>query len=157
MISQLHFLNIKRALTQICTQRSSFLFQKTELVSSQRYSLSTRTRNRTKEGMVSVKNREQVREKFRREDSLINSSGVAQLICFGLRMPLVKRADKINETGIRKEIHGREAKAHRKRAKNQKEPEEQRRRGELQRKGFGWRGAVQRPKKKLNDRELYQK
>lgn len=66
---------------------------------------------------VSVKNREQVgvREKFRREDSLINSSGVAQLICFGLRMPLVKRADKINETEIRKEIRGREAKAHRKR------------------------------------------
>lgn len=31
--------------------------------------------------------------------SSINSSGVAQLICFELRMPLVKRADKINETG----------------------------------------------------------
>lgn len=28
----------------------------------------------------------------------INSSGVTQLICFELRMPLVKRADKINET-----------------------------------------------------------
>lgn len=33
--------------------------------------------------------------------SPINSSGVAQLICFELRMPLVKRADKINETGTR--------------------------------------------------------
>lgn len=56
-----------------------------------------------------VKNRERGEAVFRGaqswsartgESSPINSSGVAQLICFGLRMPLVKRADKINETGI---------------------------------------------------------
>lgn len=42
-----------------------------------------------------------LRRKFppRITSSPINSSGVAQLICFELRMPPVKRADKINETG----------------------------------------------------------
>lgn len=43
------------------------------------------------------------RRKFpaRITSSPINSSGVAQLICFELRMLLVKRADKINETRMR--------------------------------------------------------
>lgn len=120
MISQLYYLNIQTS--KSASMRAKILFPLSKngiLASSQRiftfYACKEQNERRIVE--VSVKNREQVgvREKFRREDSLINSSGVAQLICFGLRMPLVKRADKINETGIRKKIRGREAKAHRKR------------------------------------------
>lgn len=120
MISQLYYLNIQTSKSASMRAKILFPLSKNEvLASSQRtftlYACKEQNERRIVE--VSVKNREQVgvREKFRREDSLINSSGVAQLICFGLRMPLVKRADKINETGIRKEIRGREAKAHRKR------------------------------------------
>lgn len=120
MISQLYYLNIQTSKSASMRAKILFPLSKNEvLASSQRiftfYACKEQNERRIVE--VSVKNREQVgvREKFRREDSLINSSGVAQLICFGLRMPLVKRADKINETGIRKKIRGREAKAHRKR------------------------------------------
>lgn len=108
MISQLYYLNIQTSKSASMRAKILFPLSKNEvLASSQRiftfYACKEQNERRIVE--VSVKNREQVgvREKFRREDSLINSSGVAQLICFGLRMPLVKRADKINETGIRKE------------------------------------------------------